>query len=102
MSRNTRRPSAHSSAYFELDLGGEELTEIEFTGLVEIVDNGIGSYECHGYKGRDVQLEPECENYEWDRKLYREEENLIIEKWEEENSSKIIDKLIENADLNDR
>ncbi len=93
--RNKR--AANATAYFEIDLGREELTEVEFTGEVIMVDNGIGKYEYWGQNCTDTQWEPECETFLWDEKLYSKEENETILKWVDGKEEKITDELIESA-----
>lgn len=47
---------------------------------------GIGSYEYWGMRGNDVQMGWELDDCSWDKSLYTEKENEIIEKYAEKNS----------------
>ena len=54
-------------------------------------DNGIGWYECHGYKGFDSQPCNIIENIGWDESLYTAEENTIIDNYVNEFFEKLCD-----------
>lgn len=84
-------------SYFA-DIEGIE-SEVEFYGTPEMVDNGIGPYECHGYKGHDVRMEPQIESVEWDKKDYTPEENSMIDKFVSDNLDYICERIIENHDF---
>ena len=96
MKTNYNRISNRATAYFEIDLGGKELSEVEFTGYCEVVNNGIGSYECHGYKGNDNRYEPEVIDYKYNEKIYTAGEIELIEDWLADNDNEVCEKLIEN------
>jgi hypothetical protein len=65
----------------EFELSGREDSEVVFSGEPKLVDNGIGVYEFWGARGIDRQMEAECDDVEWNMKLYTDEENAIIEKY---------------------
>ncbi len=44
-----------------MDIEERILQEIDDNITGEIVDQGIGSYECHGYRGTDIRLTVEAE-----------------------------------------
>lgn len=69
--------------------------EVEICGLIKMVDDGIGSYECHGYKGFDSRIEPEVQDVIYDVKKYTVEDNKIISKYLDENSEKLDEQLLD-------
>ena len=63
---------------------------VEFTGNPHPCDDGIGGYEFWGGKGYDSRPYVSCEDtIDWDRTLYSDRENSIIEKYLEENEEEI-------------
>ena len=59
----------------------QDIEEVELELLVETYYNGIGSYECHGYRGFDKGYEvADVTKVDWDRSLYTDEQNDIIDK----------------------
>lgn len=74
----------------------DDFIEVEVYADVEMVDNGIGPYECHGYRGRHRQLEPEViGEIKYDRSLYSAEEQRVIDEYIEDREEHIIDELCE-------
>jgi len=71
---------------FPLENGEYDYKDVEFRIEASYGNLGIGYYEYWGMRGNDVQMGWELENYEWDRSLYTEKENQIIEEYAEENS----------------
>ncbi len=73
------------TATFEI----EGVGEVEFTGLVELENQGIGAYEYQGYKGRDTNYQPVCDwfNYQW--KEYGKKEIKKIAAFIKANEKKI-------------
>jgi wyosine [tRNA(Phe)-imidazoG37] synthetase (radical SAM superfamily) len=63
----------------------EDFLTVTFIGDCKMVDVGIGSYEFWGSKGHDQRMEAECEDIYWDETKYSGEENLIINKYLDEN-----------------
>lgn len=78
----------------EIEINGEYI-EVEFTGDCMEVDNGIGKYECHGYVGFDSQPGLEVEEISWDKTLYSDDENKIIEIYLDEHEDEIIETICE-------
>ena len=72
--------------------------EVEIWADLKMVDNGIGSYEFHGQKGRDTQIEAEVQQVFWNRKKYNAEQNEIIDNYLDDNQETIDEQLIENSD----
>ena len=90
-----RNNSGSVSVYREIEIGNEEYIEVEFTGTVEEVDNGIGPYEYFGFKGFDSQPGLEVQEFEWDRSLYSDEVNEKIEKFSNEDEDGIMSEMCE-------
>lgn len=82
------------------DLYIEELDlEIELDCHVTSENNGIGSYEYWGSKGYDAgSTYPIVDRFEWDRKLYTEEQNELIDKYIIDNWDNIEGKALKNFD----
>jgi len=58
--------------------------EVEFMGQPSWQDKGIGRYECHGYKGNDVQIVAVMEDdIEWNKSLYDADQNAMLEAYVE-------------------
>jgi len=77
--------------------GEDDYREVEFTGNPHKCDDGIGSYEYFGFRGNDSRTYVSCEDtIDWDRKLYSDSENAIIEKHLEKNEEEIDKKLCED------
>ena len=55
-------------------------------------DNGIGHYECHGYKGFDSQPCNEIDDITWNHELYTADENTIIDNYVNEKFSDLCEK----------
>jgi hypothetical protein len=55
--------------------------DVIFTADVEMVNNGIGSYEFWGSRCIDNRYEPEVQDVFWDKTLYNEEQNKFIDKY---------------------
>jgi len=73
----------------------DQVVEVEFIGIVNEVDNGIGRYEYHGSIGFDSQPGLEVEEIEWDKTTYNDEQNSIIESYLNDNEDSIMDALCE-------
>jgi hypothetical protein len=58
-----------------------EIEEVSFWADIKIVDNGIGRYEYWGSIGFDSRLEPETQEIFWDKTLYSDEQNEIINRY---------------------
>jgi len=81
----------------EVEFSEEDIREVEFWGNPHSCDGGIGSFEFWGFKGYDSQPYVSCEDtIDWDRKLYSDSENAIIEKHLEKNEEEIDKKLCED------
>jgi hypothetical protein len=70
--------------------------EIELFGDVEVVDNGIGPYEYWGQKCVDHCYEPEVQEITWENDKCTEEENVIIQKYVDDNYDSLCNDLIQN------
>lgn len=67
---------------------------VDFMGDVVVENDGIGSYEFWGVVGYDHGHDYNmCENIEWDKSLYTDEQNKIIEDYLDENYEKIEEQL---------
>ena len=64
---------------------------VTISGEIKMVDNGIGHYEFWGTTGFDTQIEPEIQNIIWDKSLYTDEENIIIDKYIDDNFDELSD-----------
>jgi hypothetical protein len=63
--------------------------EVEFFGEVKMVDEGIGQYEYWGQRCYDENIVPVCEEVLWDKRLFTEEENKIIDTWLDEERERV-------------
>lgn len=70
--------------------------DIELQGNPKMVDQGIGPYECHGYKGYHQDFQPELEEIEWDRSLNTDEQNLMILQYVHANFDKLSQEIMDN------
>lgn len=67
--------------YRTLDINSEP-REVEFFCDYEILNDGIGSYEFWGSRGFDAGINYlELQSVNWDKGLYKSDENDIIEDW---------------------
>lgn len=80
--------------YLEADylLDGKE---VELWGEIIHGDDGIGWYECHGYKGYDSHPYIDIENIEWDVTIYTAEENTLIDNYVNEFFDKIKEAMLD-------
>lgn len=88
-------------AIYEIEfenLEGElDYMEIDFDANFYSENSGIGSYEYAGMRGCDKGHDyTSCDDVRWDKSLYTEEQNAIIQKWYDENSEKLENFLIKN------
>lgn len=95
MSR-TKNRSNTASCKCTMEIPTLDDKEVEFTGSASFGNHGIGPYECHGYKGNDIQMGYEITGYEWDQSLFTVDENRAIEEWVDKNDSKLTAALEEN------
>lgn len=62
-------------------------------------NDGIGSYEYWGSKGYDKGVDYLiCENMTWDKSLYTEEQNAIIDQYIDANYEKLSDAVVKSVD----
>ena len=77
--------------------GEEDCMNVDFDANFYPESTGIGSYEYAGIKGYDKGQDYfSCDDVRWNRSLYTEEQNAIIQKHLDENHEKIENLLIEN------
>lgn len=77
----------------ELDL------EVELDCHVTSESTGIGSYEYWGQRGYDAGFTyPVIEQFEWDKSLYTDEQNELIDKYIIENWNEIEGGALKNFD----
>ncbi|MBF0553655.1 MAG: hypothetical protein HQK96_03775 [Nitrospirae bacterium] len=74
-------------------------SEVELYGTPEIVDEGIGPYECHGSKGFHHDHQARLDKIQWDRRLYTPDENETIARYVEQAETHITEKIIESHDF---
>ena len=84
----------------EIDINGKQI-EVKFTGKCREVDNGIGRYECHGYVGFDSQPGLEVEEISWDKTLYSDDVNSIIDIYLNKNEDEIMNTMCEKYEPED-
>lgn len=66
-----------------IEINGKDVT---FTANVEMEDHGIGSYECHGYKGNHIDWQPTVQgDIDWNKRNFTHEENKVIDAYLENN-----------------
>jgi hypothetical protein len=77
--------------------GEYDYIDVDFDANFYAESTGIGSYEYWGFKGYDKgENYFSCDDVRWDKSLYTEEQNAIIQKHLDENHEKIENLLIEN------
>lgn len=75
--------------------------EVEFYGDVKMIDHGIGPYEFWGCRGCDRDLRPTCDDVQWDKTIYTDDENNAIERHLERNIENIIEYIEASADFSE-
>jgi hypothetical protein len=73
---------------------GEEF-ECCVYGTYRMVDNGIGHYECHGYRGYDTQIEPEVDEILLVDENFTKEQKEVINAYIEDNFDALIDRVLD-------
>lgn len=82
----------------------EDLIEgktVELWAEYRHVDNGIGWYECHGYRGFDSQPDIEVTNITWEHAQFTAEENTIIDNYVDEHYEELDNYFYENFEGDD-
>lgn len=78
---------------------GEDILIVDLSYDVVKENDGIGSYEYWGYtyydRGNDYFI---VENMKWDKTLYTDQENEIIERYVEKYAEEIETKILSNHD----
>lgn len=90
---------ATATITLEIELSEDKYLDVSLTVNGSYGNHGIGSYEYWGFKGNDVQMGWEIDDWEWDQSLYTAEENKAIQKYTEDNDDRIYNdfvKLVED------
>ncbi len=84
-----KRSLVESEVTKEIQFGEDNVISVMFFGKCEMIDTGIGSYEFGGSKGFHKEETAECENITWHMDEYTKEENMVIEKYFNDNYHEI-------------
>jgi len=72
---------------------------VEYIGYMRMENDGIGGYEYWGSTGYDKGNDYyECDEVHWDKSLYNDFQNDVINKYLRDNWEKVTEKLIKNID----
>jgi len=69
---------ATATMTIEIDFSEDKYLDVKLTVNGSYGNHGIGSYEYWGFKGNDVQMGWEIDDWSWDESLYTAEENKFI------------------------
>ncbi len=69
--------------------------DVDMYCTFDMVDNGIGHYECHGYKGYDSQIEPDISEILYDKDKHTFEEQCEIDQYIDDNFDDLCYKLFD-------
>lgn len=69
---------ATATMTIEIELSEDKYLDVELIVNGSYGNHGIGSYEYWGFKGNDVQMGWEIDDWSWDESLYTAEENKFI------------------------
>ena len=82
--------------------GEYDYINVDFDANFYAESTGIGSYEYWGFKGYDKgQDYYSCDDVRWNKSLYTEEQNAIIQKHLDENHEHIEKLLIQNHSISE-
>lgn len=65
----------------EIEINEDEVLRVYFLVSATYGNHGIGDYEYWGFRGRDVQIGWEVDDVSWDKSLFTDEQNALIEKF---------------------